>query len=102
MSFSEILSIIMTILTILSSILGHYFTIKDKLQSAINGKIDEAEFNLSDGKEKMEYVVSELYKLVPLPYKKIFNRNFIEKLVQEAFDKIEDYAKKQINKKTGK
>lgn len=102
MNFSEVLSIIMTILTIISTVLGYYFTIKEKIQNAINGKINEAEYNLSDGKEKMEYVVNELYNLVPLPYKKIFNKTFIEKLVQEAFDKIEDYAKKQVNKKTGK
>ena len=60
MSWSEILSIIMTILTIVSTIVGYYFNIKQKLLDAINGKIDEVEGNLSDGKEKMEYVVSEL------------------------------------------
>ncbi|MCI7428535.1 MAG: hypothetical protein MSS83_05460 [Methanobrevibacter sp.] len=102
MSWSEILSIIMTILTIVSTIVGYYFNIKQKLLDAINGKIDEVEGNLSDGKEKMEYVVSELYKLVPIPYRSIFNKSVIEKLVQKAFDKIEDYAEKQVNKKTGK
>ena len=101
MTWSEILSIVMTILTVISTILGYYFNIKQKLQDAVNGKINEVEGNLSNGKEKMDYVVNELYKLVPIPYRSIFNKSFIEKLVQKAFDKIEDYAEKQVNKKTG-
>lgn len=102
MRWSEILSIIMTILTILSTIVGYYFNIKQKLLDAVNGKIDEAEVDNLDGDQKMLYVVSELYKLVPIPYRSIFNKSVIEKLVQKAFDKIEDYAEKQVNKKTGK
>lgn len=101
MAISEILSIVMTILTILSSIVGYYFNVKQKLLDAVNGKIDEIEGNLDEGKDKMNYVVSELYALVPMPYRGIFNKNFIQKLVQKAFDEIENYAEKQVNKKTG-
>lgn len=101
MNFSGILNIVMTILIIVSIVIGYYFNVKQRLLDAINGKIDEAEGNLIDGKEKMEYVVTELYRLIPIPYRSIFNKSFIEKLVQKAFDKIEDYAKKQVNKKTG-
>ncbi len=101
MSWSEILSIVMTVLTVISTMVGYYFNIKQKLLDAINGKINEVEGNLTDGKDKMNYVVNELYKLVPIPYRGLFNKNFIEKLVQKAFDKIEDYAEKQVNKKTG-
>lgn len=102
MNWSEILSIIMTVITIIATVLGYYFNIKSKLEDAVNGKIDEAEGQYDDGKEKMEYVVCELYNLVPSAYRGIFNKNFIEKLVQRAFDKIENYAQKQINKKTSK
>ena len=102
MSWSEILSIVMTVLTIVTSLLGYYFNIKQKLLDAVNGKIDEAEIDDLNGEQKMLYVVNELYKLVPLAYKSIFNKEFIEKLVQRAFDKIENYAEKQVNKKTSK
>lgn len=100
MSFSEILSIVMTILTVITTVIGYYFNIKQKLLDAVNDKIDNAEEIFKNGKEKMNYVINELYNLVPLPYKSIFNKDFIEKLVQKAFDKIEDYAEKQANKKT--
>lgn len=100
MSWSEILSIVMTVLTIISTLLGYYFKIKQKLLDAVNGKIDDAEVDELNGEQKMLYVVNELYKLVPLAYKKIFNKKFIEKLVQKAFDKIENYAEKQVIKKT--
>lgn len=102
MSWSEILSIVMTVLTIVTSLLGYYFNIKQKLLDAVNGKIDEAEIDDLNGEQKMLYVVEELYKLVPLTYRSIFNKEFIEKLVQRAFDKIENYAEKQVNKKTSK
>ena len=46
----------------------------------------------------MQSVVDNLYKLVPAPYKGILNKNVLEKMVQLAFDKIEEYAKKQVNK----
>lgn len=101
MAWSEILSIVMTVLTIVSTVVGYYFNIKNKLQDAVNGKIDEIEGELNNGKDKMEYVVDELYKLVPMAYRKLFNKNVIEKLIQKAFDKIENYAEKQVNKKTG-
>lgn len=102
MSWSEILSIVMTVLTVITSLIGYYFNIKQKLLDAVNGKINEVEGNLSDGKEKMEYVVSELKKIVPKALRFIFTDTVIETLVQKAFDKIEDYAEKQVNKKTGK
>ena len=102
MSWSEILSIVMTVLTVISTVVGYYFNIKQKLLDAVNGKIDEAEIDELDGEQKMEYVVSELYKLVPATYRGIFNKSFIKKLVQKAFDKIENYAEKQVNKKTSK
>lgn len=101
MNWSEILSIVMTVLAIVSTVLGYYFNIKQKLLDAVNGKIDEAEKDTLNGEQKMIYVVNELYNLVPLAYRGIFNKEFIEKLVQKAFDKIEDYAEKQVNKKTG-
>ena len=97
----NILNIIMTIIAVISTMLGYYFNIKQKLLDAVNGKINEAEIEGITGEQKMLYVVHELYDLVPIPYRGLLNKNVIEKLVQKAFDKIEDYAKKQVNKKTG-
>ena len=99
MNFNEILNIALIILTILSTLIGYYFKIKEKVLKEINGLINNAEDGESIGKDKMQSVVDNLYKLVPAPYKGILNKNMIEKMVQLAFDKIEKYKKKQVNKK---
>ena len=56
---------------------------------------------VSNGKASINNLrfVNDLYSLVPVAYKGIFNKEFIRKLVQKAFDKIEEYANKQVNKK---
>ena len=72
--------------------------VKNKLQDAGNGSINNAEQEGVSGEDKMNQVVNDLYSLVPIAYKGIFNKEFIQKLVQKAFDKIEEYANKQ-NKK---
>ena len=77
----------------------YYFKVKNKLQDAVNGSINNAEQEGVSGEDKMNQVVNDLYSLVPIAYKGIFNKEFIKKLVQKAFDKIEEYANKQVNKK---
>ena len=99
MDINQILNIALIILTILSTLIGYYFKIKEKVLKEINGLINNAEDGESIGKDKMQSVVDNLYKLVPAPYKGILNKNVLERMVQLAFDKIEEYAKKQVNKK---
>ena len=45
--------------------------------------------------EKMAFVVEQLKKIVPKALRFIFTDKAIEKIAQKAFDKIEEYAKKQ-------
>ncbi len=99
MNLNEILNIALIVLTVLSTLVGYYFKIKEKIFKEINGLINNAEDGESIGADKMQSVVDNLYKLVPAPYKGILNKNVLEKMVQMAFDKIEEYAKKQVNKK---
>lgn len=98
MSFNEILNIILVVLGVIITFVTYYFKIKNKLQDAVNGSINDAEQEGVSGEDKMNQVVNELYSLVPIAYRAIFTKDFIQKLVQKAFDKIEEYAKKQ-NKK---
>lgn len=98
MNWNEILNIVLAILGVVITLVGYYFKIKETLIKNANDKINEAEKDAVNGKEKMEYVVNELYALVPLPYKPLFSKEFIEKLVQEIFNKIESYAEKQVEK----
>ena len=98
MSFNGILNIILVVLGVIITFVTYYFKVKNKLQDAVNGSINNAEQEGVSGEDKMNQVVNDLYSLVPIAYKGIFNKEFIRKLVQKAFDKIEEYANKQ-NKK---
>ena len=99
MSLNEILNIVLIVLTIISTLIGYYFKVKEKISKEINGLINNAEDGESIGADKMQSVVDNLYKLVPIAYRGILDKNVLEKMVQKAFDKIEEYAKKQVNKK---
>ena len=99
MDFNEILNIVLVLIGVLITFVTYYFKVKNKLQDAVNGSINNAEQEGVSGEDKMNQVVNDLYSLVPIAYKGIFNKEFIRKLVQKAFDKIEEYAEKQVNKK---
>ncbi len=99
MNWNEILNIVLVVLGVVITFVTYYFKIKAKLEASVNGSINDAEQEGVSGEEKMNQVVNDLYSLVPIAYKGIFNKEFIRKLVQKAFDKIEEYANKQVNKK---
>ena len=99
MDFNEILNIVLVLIGVVITFVTYYFKVKNKLQDAVNGSINNAEQEGVSGEDKMNQVVNDLYSLVPIAYKGIFNKEFIQKLVQKAFDKIEEYANKQVNKK---
>lgn len=99
MNWNEILNIVLVVLGVVITFVTYYFKVKNKLQDAVNGSINNAEQEGVPGEDKMNQVVNDLYSLVPVAYKGIFNKEFIRKLVQKAFDKIEEYANKQVNKK---
>lgn len=99
MNWNEILNIVLVVLGVVITFVTYYFKVKNKLQDAVNGSINNAEQEGISGEDKMNQVVNDLYSLVPVAYKGIFNKEFIRKLVQKAFDKIEEYANKQVNKK---
>ena len=99
MDFNEILNIVLVLIGVVITFVTYYFKVKNKLQDAVNGSINNAEQEGVSGEDKMNQVVNDLYSLVPIAYKGIFNKEFIRKLVQKAFDKIEEYANKQVNKK---
>lgn len=99
MNWNEILNIVLVVLGVVITFVTYYFKVKNKLQDAVNGSINNAEQEGISGEDKMNQVVNDLYSLVPIAYKGIFNKEFIKKLVQKAFDKIEEYANKQVNKK---
>lgn len=78
----------------------YYFDVKKKIQESVNGEISAAEDANEAGEVKMAMVVANIYyDIVPKILRPIFTKKRIEKIVQKAFDKIEEYAQKQANKK---
>lgn len=95
MELETIISIITSVLTIISAIVGYYFKVKAMVTEKASEFIDNAESIEELGEDKMRLVVNELYLLIPSAYKLIFTRDRLEKIVQTIFDCIESYASKQ-------
>ena len=94
-----IVSIVLTVLMLIVTFIGHYFYVRGKLHKAAAGAISNAEQDDKTGEEKLELAVDQVYSIVPDSLKIIIHRKTVRKIVQAAFDKIEDYAKKQVEKK---
>ncbi len=99
-NWSYIISIILGVLAAVASFVGYYFYIRSKLAKAAAGAVNDAEKEDKTGAEKLQIAVDQVYALVPAVLKPIISRDIVQGLVQAAFDKIEEYAKKQIEKKT--
>lgn len=75
---------------------------KNKIQERVNSYIDDAEDAYADitkaGGQKREWVIDRLYELIPIGLKPFFSRELLEEIVQNAFDAIQSFASKQIDK----
>lgn len=99
-----IISILRIVAYVVLGGLALYFKTNTKLKSFANDYIAEAEKVYKDatkaGGTKMNYVIDKLYELVPTCMKPFFPREFVQAIVQNAFDKIEDYTKLALDKAT--
>lgn len=95
----KIFTVIFAILSIAGGCIGYYFYIKNKIAAAVNGSINDAENLEENGESKKAEVVAQLQTLIPSILKPFITKQTLNILVQKAFDKIEEYAKKQIKKK---
>ena len=77
----------------------YYLNIKNILTNNLTNVINYAEDSDLVAGEKMQLAITELNKLVPTILKPFIPESFLRKMIQKAFDKIEEYAKKQISKK---
>ena len=90
-----ILNIVLVVLSIVLACLSYYLDTKKNLLEKANGEISKAEDTDKKNAEKMAFVVEQLKKVVPKAMRFIFTDRVIEKIVQKAWEEIEDYAKKQ-------
>ena len=101
MEVTVILGVVQVIIYILLGGLAKWFQTNNKLNEAVNGLIVKAEEEFTgfkQGNERFQAVVGWLYDLIPSYLKGFFPQKFIEALVQNAFDQITSFAKKQLNK----
>lgn len=101
MEMTIILGIVQVVLYILLGGLAIWFKTNGKLNKAVDALIDKAEEEFTgfkQGNEKFQAVVGWLYDLIPAALKPFFPQKFIEALVQNAFDQITSFAKKQLDK----
>ena len=102
MSGINIYSIVMTALMVIFGFLCSYIRTKTNLISKAGDFINKAEEDYKDvskaGMQKHEAVVEWLYSLVPVPMKLFITRSMIAEITQKAFDYMQDYATKQLDK----
>lgn len=102
MTKAYIIEIVLGVLAVLATLIGYYFYIKAKISKAATDAVNDAEKLDKIGAEKLEAAVEQVYALVPAILKPMLNKTLMGQLIQEAFDKIEAYAKKQLAKKGNK
>ncbi len=102
LSAEAIVSLALTALSLLITFIGHYFYVRGKLHKAATGAIANAEQDDKTGEEKLEIAVEQVYELIPTMLKPFLHKRTVRKIVQAAFDHIEVYAKKQVEKKSKK
>ena len=91
----EILSLLFALLSLFVSFIGYYFYIRSEIYRSTEDAVNNAEANGGCGKEKLKAATEQLYSSVPAVLKPLIGKRQIEELVQVAFDKIEEYAKRQ-------
>lgn len=94
-----ITNLILGILAIVASFVGWYFYVKGKAYKAAEGAVDDAEQDGKTGAEKLEIATEQVYAIIPVVLKPFITKDIVRGIVQAAFDKIEAYAKKQVEKK---
>lgn len=102
MSGINIYSIVMTVLMVIFGFLCSYIKTKTNLINKAGDFINKAEEDYKDtakaGAYKFEAVVEWLFGLVPAPMKIFITRQMISEITQTAFDKMAEYATKQLDK----
>lgn len=93
-----ILNILVAVAAVVLAFVGYYFYVKNKIQAALNGEINDEENSEAKAEAKRQEVVERLQALVPAVLKPFLTQKVLTALVQAAFDKIEEYAAKQVAK----
>lgn len=98
----DYLHIILIVGMVILGFLATYLKTKTTFLAKVVALIDEAETVFASstkaGGEKFEYVVTAIMNVIPKPLQLILTRTIVSDLVQNTFDTVEAYAKKQLDK----
>ncbi len=98
----NIYSILITVGLCLLGYITSYIRTKSKLIQKAGDLINTAEENYKSvthsGEEKFNAVVTWLYDMTPAPLKIFITKQIISEIVQKAFDKMQEFANKQLDK----
>lgn len=98
----NIYSIVVTVLFVVLGYITSYIRTKSQLIQKTEELINTAEENYKSatqaGQEKFNAVVTWLYDMTPAPLKIFITKQMISQIVQTAFDKMQDFANKQLDK----
>ena len=95
MTKSEALSVIFGVLSAFVSFIGYYFYIRSEIYRKTEDAVSCAEATGEVGREKLKSATEQLYLTVPTFLRPFITREAVETAVQNAFDKIEEYARRQ-------
>lgn len=96
------INIALGVLAIGVTLFSYYLAIRNKIEQAAKNAINVAEDLDKIGAEKMEIAVEQVYAVIPAIVKPVFSKEFIEQIIQEVFDKMTEFAKKQVAKEQSK
>lgn len=100
MNWEILLTVLASICTVVALFISYYFYIKRKIEAEVPGAINGAEDTGMSGAEKFTEAVDTIYALIPVAVRPFITRSLVETLVQEVFDKMEEYARKQVDKES--
>ena len=100
MNWELILTIVSSIIAVAAAILGYYQHIKNRIEQEALDAINKAEETDKIGAEKMQDAIKMVYDMIPDVARPFISEEMVELVIQRVFDKVEDYARKQIEKKS--
>lgn len=96
------INVALSIIAIVVTFFSYYLAVKNKIEEAAKDAINAAEDLELIGQEKMQIAVEQVYNVIPSMMTPVFPKAFIEQIVQEVFDKMTEFAEKQVEKERNK
>ena len=92
METSQIINIVLVVLCAAAYGVQLYFKTRGSVFESASQLISEIESSGWLGAEKMAFVVSKLFELIPAPLKTVFTESRLQELAQQVFDNMKQYA----------